>query len=129
MPTLVLLRHGQSQWNLENRFTGWWDVDLSPAGVDEARSAGRLLSERGFDFDCCFTSVLTRAIRTLHLVLHEMDRLWLPTAKDWRLNERHYGGLTGLHKQEMIDKVGAKLIDDWLAGRDLQTDDLIIADV
>ena len=107
MPTLVLLRHGQSQWNLENRFTGWWDVDLSEAGVTEARAAGSLLREQGFDFDVCFTSVLTRAIRTLHLVLHEMDRLWLPTAKDWRLNERHYGGLTGLNKQEMIDKVGA----------------------
>lgn len=85
MPTLVLLRHGQSQWNLENRFTGWWDVDLSPAGVIEARDAGRLMREHGLDFDCCFTSVLTRAIRTLHLVLHEMDRLWLPVAKDWRL--------------------------------------------
>ena len=113
MPTLVLLRHGQSQWNLENRFTGWWDVDLSDTGVDEARSAGRLLSESGFDFDCCFTSVLTRAIRTLHLVLHEMDRLWLPVTKDWRLNERHYGGLTGLNKQEMIDKVGAEQVKIW----------------
>ena len=110
MPTLVLLRHGQSQWNLENRFTGWWDVDLSPAGVDEARAAGQLLKQHGFDFDCCFTSVLTRAIRTLHLVLHEMDRLWLPVTKDWRLNERHYGGLTGLNKQEMIDKVGAEQV-------------------
>jgi 2,3-bisphosphoglycerate-dependent phosphoglycerate mutase len=113
MPTLVLLRHGQSQWNLENRFTGWWDVDLSVAGVDEARAAGRLLSDNGFDFDCCFTSVLTRAIRTLHLVLHEMDRLWLPATKDWRLNERHYGGLTGLNKQEMIEKVGAEQVKIW----------------
>ena len=78
MPTLVLLRHGQSQWNLENRFTGWWDVDLSGKGIDEARAAGRLLRDRGFDFDHCFTSVQTRAIRTLHLVLHEMARLWLP---------------------------------------------------
>src|SRR4051794_7670745 len=113
MPTLVLLRHGQSQWNLENRFTGWWDVDLSPAGVDEARAAGRLLKDKGLDFDCCFTSVLTRAIRTLHLVLHEMDRLWLPVTKDWHLNERHYGGLTGLNKQEMIDKVGAEQVKVW----------------
>jgi 2,3-bisphosphoglycerate-dependent phosphoglycerate mutase len=113
MPTLVLLRHGQSQWNLENRFTGWWDVDLSPAGVDEARAAGRLLRERGFDFDCCFTSVLTRAIRTLHLVLHEMDRLWLPVAKDWRLNERHYGGLTGLNKTETVAKHGAEQVHIW----------------
>jgi 2,3-bisphosphoglycerate-dependent phosphoglycerate mutase len=119
MPTLVLLRHGQSQWNLENRFTGWWDVDLSVAGVDEARAAGRLLSDSGFDFDCCFTSVLTRAIRTLHLVLHEMDRLWLPATKDWRLNERHYGGLTGLNKQEMIDKVGAEQVKIWRRSYDI----------
>ena len=113
MPRLVLLRHGQSQWNLENRFTGWWDVDLSDKGVDEARAAGRLLKARGFDFDHCFTSVQTRAIRTMHLVLHEMDRLWLPVTKDWRLNERHYGGLTGLNKQEMIDKVGADQVKIW----------------
>ena len=113
MPTLVLLRHGQSQWNLENRFTGWWDVDLSDQGVAEARAAGELLKERGYDFDRCFTSVLTRAIRTLHLVLHEMDQLWLPTAKDWRLNERHYGGLTGLNKQEMREKVGDEQVKIW----------------
>jgi 2,3-bisphosphoglycerate-dependent phosphoglycerate mutase len=119
MPTLVLLRHGQSQWNLENRFTGWWDVDLSPAGVEEARLAGSLLREKGFDFDSCFTSVLTRAIRTLHLVLHEMDRLWLPVTKDWRLNERHYGGLTGLNKQETIDKVGAEQVKIWRRSYDI----------
>ena len=119
MPTLVLLRHGQSQWNLENRFTGWWDVDLSPAGVVEAREAGKLLKARGFAFDCCFTSVLTRAIRTLHLVLHEMESLWLPVAKDWRLNERHYGGLTGLNKQEMIDKVGAEQVKIWRRSYDI----------
>jgi 2,3-bisphosphoglycerate-dependent phosphoglycerate mutase len=119
MPTLVLLRHGQSQWNLENRFTGWWDVDLSELGIEEARAAGRLLCERRFDFDICFTSVLTRAIRTLHLVLHEMGQLWLPTAKDWRLNERHYGGLTGLNKQEMIDKVGAEQVKIWRRSYDI----------
>ncbi|HLO19505.1 MAG TPA: 2,3-diphosphoglycerate-dependent phosphoglycerate mutase [Sphingomicrobium sp.] len=119
MPTLVLLRHGQSQWNLENRFTGWWDVDLSDAGVEEARAAGRLLKQDGFDFDCCFTSVLTRAIRTLHLVLHEMDRLWLPVTKDWRINERHYGGLTGLNKQEMIEKVGAEQVKIWRRSYDI----------
>jgi 2,3-bisphosphoglycerate-dependent phosphoglycerate mutase len=113
MPTLVLLRHGQSQWNLENRFTGWWDVDLSDKGVEEARAAGRLMKQAGLDFDLCFTSVLTRAIRTLHLTLHEMDRLWLPVAKDWRLNERHYGGLTGLNKQEMRDKVGDEQVQIW----------------
>jgi 2,3-bisphosphoglycerate-dependent phosphoglycerate mutase len=104
---------------LENRFTGWWDVDLSPAGVDEARAAGRLLKQKGFDFECCFTSVLTRAIRTLHLVLHEMDRLWLPVTKDWRLNERHYGGLTGLNKQEMIEKVGAEQVKIWRRSFDI----------
>ena len=119
MPTLVLLRHGQSQWNLENRFTGWWDVDLSDKGIGEARAAGKLLRDKGLDFDCCFTSVLTRAIRTLHLVLHEMDRLWLPVTKDWRLNERHYGGLTGLNKQEMIDKVGAEQVKIWRRSFDI----------
>ena len=124
MPTLVLLRHGQSQWNLENRFTGWWDVDLSEKGIAEARAAGALLRDKGFDFDCCFTSVLTRAIRTLHLVLHEMDRLWLPVTKDWRLNERHYGGLTGLNKQEMIDKVGADQVKIWRRSFDIPPPDL-----
>ena len=113
MPTLVLIRHGQSQWNLENRFTGWWDVDLSDQGAAEARAAGILLKDRGLDFDRCFTSVLTRAILTLHLVLGEMDRLWLPVAKHWRLNERHYGALTGLNKQEMIDQVGAEQVQIW----------------
>ena len=119
MPTLVLLRHGQSQWNLENRFTGWWDVDLSEKGIGEARAAGSLLREKGLDFDCCFTSVLTRAIRTLHLVLHEMDRLWLPVAKDWHLNERHYGGLTGHNKQEMIEQVGAEQVKIWRRSFDI----------
>ena len=119
MPTLVLLRHGQSQWNLENRFTGWWDVDLSDAGVAEATAAGALMAERGLDFDCCFTSVLTRAIRTLDLALREMERLWLPVTKDWHLNERHYGGLTGLNKQEMIDKVGAEQVKIWRRSYDV----------
>jgi 2,3-bisphosphoglycerate-dependent phosphoglycerate mutase len=119
VPLLVLLRHGQSQWNLENRFTGWWDVDLSEQGIAEARAAGALLRDQAFDFDCCFTSLLTRAIRTLHLALHEMDRLWLPVSKDWRLNERHYGGLTGLNKQEMIDKVGAEQVKIWRRSFDI----------
>ncbi len=119
MPTLVLLRHGQSQWNLENRFTGWWDVDLSDKGIGEARAAGALMRDKGLDFDCCFTSLLTRAIRTLHLALHEMDRLWLPVAKDWRLNERHYGGLTGLNKAEMIEKVGADQVKIWRRSFDI----------
>jgi len=124
MPTLVLLRHGQSQWNLENRFTGWWDVDLTDQGVAEAREAGRLLRAKGFDFDRCYTSVLTRAIRTLHLVLYEMERLWLPVTKDWLLNERHYGGLTGLNKQEMIDKVGAEQVKIWRRSFDIPPPDL-----
>ncbi len=119
MPTLVLLRHGQSQWNLENRFTGWWDVDLTDHGIAEACAAGRLLKDHGLDLDCCFTSVLTRAIRTLHLALHEMDRLWLPVAKDWRLNERHYGGLTGLNKAEMIAKVGEAQVKIWRRSYDI----------
>ena len=113
MPTLVLLRHGQSQWNLENRFTGWWDSDLSDKGIAEARSAGRLLGEQGFDFDFCFTSLQTRAIRTLHLALMEMGRLWLPVTKDWHLNERHYGALTGLNKAETIAKVGEAQVKIW----------------
>src|SRR3546814_10275527 len=97
LPTLLLFRHGQSAWNLENRFTGWWDVDVTEKGAEEARAAGKLMAERGLDFDCCFTSVQTRAIKTLNLALEEMGRLWLPIEKDWHLNERHYGGLTGLN--------------------------------
>ena len=104
MPRLVLIRHGQSTWNLENRFTGWWDVDLTPLGVEEALQAGDLMAARGLDFDLCFTSVQTRAIKTLHLALEPMGRLWLPVEKHWRLNERHYGGLTGLNKAEMAAK-------------------------
>ena len=119
MPSLVLLRHGQSQWNLENRFTGWWDSDLSDKGIAEARDAGRLLADKGYDFDRCFTSVLTRAIRTLHLMLHELDSLWLPVAKDWHLNERHYGGLTGLNKAEMVEKVGADQVKIWRRSYDI----------
>ena len=119
MPSLVLLRHGQSTWNLENRFTGWWDVPLSQRGIEEARAAGQLLKERAFDFDLCFTSVQTRAITTLHLLLEEMDRLWLPALKHWRLNERHYGGLTGLNKAEMIAKVGAEQVQVWRRSFDI----------
>ncbi|MGI8706043.1 MAG: 2,3-diphosphoglycerate-dependent phosphoglycerate mutase [Sphingomicrobium sp.] len=119
MPTLVLLRHGQSQWNLENRFTGWWDVDLSENGVEEAIAAGELMSAHGFDFDICFTSFLTRAIKTLDIALDLMDRLWLPTAKHWRLNERHYGGLTGFNKQEMREKVGDEQVRIWRRSFDI----------
>lgn len=113
MPTLVLIRHGQSTWNLENRFTGWWDVDLTEQGVEEARTAGELLAAKGFDFDLCFTSVQTRAIKTLHLALEPMLRLWLPVEKDWRLNERHYGGLTGLNKAETAAKHGDDQVHVW----------------
>ena len=113
MPTLVLLRHGQSQWNLENRFTGWWDVDLTDQGIAEARAAGQLFAAKGYDFDLCFTSVQTRAIRTLNLMLEEMQRLWLPVTKDWHLNERHYGGLTGLNKAETIARVGEEQVRIW----------------
>ena len=100
MPTLVLLRHGESTWNKENRFTGWTDVDLSEAGVAEAHEAGRLLREEGFVFDVAYTSVLKRAIRTLWIALDELDQMWLPSCNSWRLNERHYGALQGLNKAE-----------------------------
>ena len=113
MPSLVLIRHGQSAWNLENRFTGWWDVDVTEKGVAEARAAGALMRDKGLDFDCCFTSLQTRAIKTLHLALEEMGRLWLPVEKDWRLNERHYGGLTGLDKAETAAKHGDAQVKIW----------------
>jgi 2,3-bisphosphoglycerate-dependent phosphoglycerate mutase len=113
VPTLVLIRHGQSQWNLENRFTGWWDVDVTEKGAEEARAAGRLMRERGLDFDMCFTSLQTRAIKTLNLALEEMGRLWLPVEKDWHLNERHYGGLTGLDKAETAAKHGEDQVKIW----------------
>lgn len=119
MPVLVLIRHGQSAWNLENRFTGWWDVDLTTQGEEEARAAGELLAERGLDFDRCFTSFQTRAIKTLNIVLETMGRLWLPIEKDWRLNERHYGGLTGLNKAEMIAKVGEEQVKIWRRSFDI----------
>src|SRR4051812_35653081 len=113
MKKIVLLRHGESAWNKENRFTGWKDVDLTPKGIDEARAAGKLLAAEGFDFDCTFTSVLKRAIRTLNFALEEMDRLWLPVEKDWRLNERHYGALQGLNKAETAVKFGEEQVMLW----------------
>lgn len=119
MPLLVLLRHGQSQWNLENRFTGWWDVGLSEKGVVEAIAAGELMKSRGMDFDICFTSVLARAIKTLNLALEPMERLWLPVRRHWRLNERHYGGLTGFNKQEMREKVGDEQVKIWRRSFDI----------
>ena len=119
MPQLVLLRHGQSAWNLENRFTGWWDVNLTPQGEEEAKQAGELLAAKGFDFDLCFTSFQTRAIKTLHLALEAMGRLWLPVEKDWRLNERHYGGLTGLDKAETAAKHGDGQVKIWRRSFDI----------
>jgi 2,3-bisphosphoglycerate-dependent phosphoglycerate mutase len=113
MKTLVLLRHGESTWNLENRFTGWTDVDLTPKGVQEAHEAGRLLREGGYTFDLCYTSVLKRAIRTLSIVLDDMDLMWLTVHKSWRLNERHYGDLQGLNKAETAAKFGEKQVLVW----------------
>ena len=113
MPTLILVRHGQSQWNLENRFTGWWDVDVTEKGVAEAKAAGQLLKEKGILPTLAFTSVQKRAIKTLHLALEECDRSWIPEIKDWRLNERHYGGLTGLNKQETRDQHGDEQVQIW----------------
>lgn len=116
MIEVVLLRHGQSTWNLENRFTGWTDVDLSPHGEHEAREAGRALKNHGFHFDRMFTSVLKRAIRTMWLVQHEMDACWIPTELDWRLNERHYGALQGLDKGETQQAYGAEQVHQWRRG-------------
>ncbi|PLK25385.1 2,3-diphosphoglycerate-dependent phosphoglycerate mutase [Porphyrobacter sp. TH134] len=113
MPKLILVRHGQSQWNLENRFTGWWDVDLTDQGVAEARAAGALMKAKGVLPTVGFTSLQTRAIRTLNLALEEAGRLWIPVTKDWHLNERHYGGLTGLDKQETRDKHGDEQVLIW----------------
>lgn len=111
--TLVLIRHGQSAWNLENRFTGWWDIPLSDAGEKEAERAGRALAETGVVVDVAFTSVLTRAIRTLELVLGQLDRAWIPVERHWRLNERHYGGLTGLNKEETRARHGDAQYMAW----------------
>jgi 2,3-bisphosphoglycerate-dependent phosphoglycerate mutase len=113
MVKLVLLRHGESRWNRENRFTGWTDVELSETGISEARNAGKLLKSSGYAFDLAFTSVLKRAIRTLWLALEELDQMWLPVAKDWRLNERHYGALQGLNKSEMAAKFGEAQVKVW----------------
>jgi 2,3-bisphosphoglycerate-dependent phosphoglycerate mutase len=119
MPKLVLLRHGESVWNKENRFTGWTDVDLSERGVREAREAGRLLKAEGYVFDVAFTSVLKRAIRTLWLALDEMDLMWIPVEKSWRLNERHYGALTGLDKAETAERHGEQQVKLWRRSYDV----------
>jgi 2,3-bisphosphoglycerate-dependent phosphoglycerate mutase len=117
---VVLLRHGESTWNKENRFTGWTDVDLSPAGVEEAHEAGRLLAREGFTFDLAYTSVLKRAIKTLDIVLDEMDLLWLPVVRSWRLNERHYGALQGLNKAETAAKYGEEQVKLWRRSYDVR---------
>jgi len=117
---LVLLRHGESIWNQEDRFTGWTDVDLSERGITEAKRAGRKLRENGYFFDIAFTSVLKRAIRTLWLVLDEMDLMWIPEYHSWRLNERHYGALQGLNKAEMVAKVGEVQVQMWRRGYDVR---------
>src|SRR5512134_941471 len=113
MYTLVLLRHGESTWNLENRFTGWTDVDLSAKGFAEASAAGQLLQEGGYAFDVAHTSLLRRAIRTLWITLEKMDRMWIPVRKSWRLNERHYGALQGLNKAETAKKFGEEQVKIW----------------
>jgi 2,3-bisphosphoglycerate-dependent phosphoglycerate mutase len=119
MPTLVLLRHGESEWNKENRFTGWVDVDLSEKGLAEARAAGQLLKAQGFTFDRAFSSVLKRAIRTLWMVQDEMDLLWLPVERSWRLNERHYGALQGLNKAETAAAHGDAQVKIWRRSYDI----------
>lgn len=119
MHKLVLLRHGESLWNKENRFTGWADVDLSEAGIKEARSAGRILKEKGFVFDVAFTSVLKRAIRTLWIIMDEMDRMWIPVKKSWRLNERMYGELQGLNKTDIAKRYGDEQVRIWRRSYDV----------
>jgi 2,3-bisphosphoglycerate-dependent phosphoglycerate mutase len=120
MKQLVLLRHGESTWNRENRFTGWTDVDLSPQGIEEAKSAGRTLRDRGFAFDVAYTSVLKRAIRTLWIALDELDLMWIPVHRSWRLNERHYGALQGLNKAEMAAKFGDEQVLRWRRSYDIR---------
>ena len=124
MIKLVLLRHGESTWNLENRFTGWTDVELTPKGIQEAHEAARLLKEGGFTFDAAYTSLLKRAIRTLWITLDGLDRLWLPVEKSWRLNERHYGALQGLNKAEMAAKFGEQQVHVWRRSYDVPPPEL-----
>ncbi|MHC9543575.1 MAG: 2,3-diphosphoglycerate-dependent phosphoglycerate mutase [Vulcanimicrobiota bacterium] len=119
MLKVVMIRHGESQWNLENRFTGWTDVDLSEKGFQEAERAGQLLREQGYHFDVAFTSLLKRAIRTLWIVLDKMDLMWIPQHHSWRLNERHYGALQGLNKKESADKMGEEQVHIWRRSYDV----------
>ncbi len=117
---LVLVRHGESEWNQKNLFTGWTDVDLSEKGHEEAKQAGKLLKEQGYDFDLCYTSYLKRAIHTLNHILDEMDRDWLPVEKSWKLNERHYGALQGLNKAETAEKYGEAQVKIWRRSYDVK---------
>ncbi|NDB00202.1 MAG: 2,3-diphosphoglycerate-dependent phosphoglycerate mutase [Betaproteobacteria bacterium] len=128
MHQLVLIRHGESTWNLENRFTGWTDVDLTPLGLEQAKNAGRLLKAAGFDFDVAYTSMLKRATRTLWHVLDEMDRTWLPVVHSWRLNERHYGALQGLNKSDMARQYGEAQVLAWRRSYDTPPPALDAAD-
>jgi 2,3-bisphosphoglycerate-dependent phosphoglycerate mutase len=128
MIRLVLLRHGESTWNLENRFTGWTDVDLTEQGIREAHHAGRLLKEEGYLFDLAHTSVLKRAIRTLWITLDEMDLMWIPVSRSWRLNERHYGALQGLNKKETADKYGMEQVHAWRRSYDIPPPPLDVSD-
>ncbi|MBV6449026.1 2,3-diphosphoglycerate-dependent phosphoglycerate mutase [Nitrosomonas sp.] len=128
MKKIVLLRHGESTWNQENRFTGWTDVDLTPQGIQEAQNAGRLLREHGFAFDIAYTSVLKRAIRTLWIVLDEMDQMWIPVQHTWRLNERHYGALQGLNKAETAAQYGDEQVLIWRRSYDVRPPALTVDD-
>lgn len=128
MYKLMLLRHGESTWNKENRFTGWTDVRLTPKGIEEAKEAGRLMKQEGFVFDIAYTSVLSRAIQTLWLALEEMDLMWIPVVNDYRLNERHYGGLQGLNKAETAEKHGADQVKIWRRSYDIPPPVLTIDD-
>lgn len=128
MHKLVVIRHGESVWNKENRFTGWKDVDLSEKGRFEAKAAGELLKAEGFQFDLAFTSVLKRAIRTLNIILDEMDLMWLPVIKNWRLNERHYGNLQGLNKSEMAEKFGEQQVHIWRRSYDIPPPPMEVSD-
>ncbi|MBR6086188.1 MAG: 2,3-diphosphoglycerate-dependent phosphoglycerate mutase [Spirochaetales bacterium] len=128
MTKLVLVRHGESEWNKLNLFTGWTDVDLSEKGHEEAKAAGRLLKAEGYDFDVCYTSYLKRAIHTLNHILDEMDRCWLPVFKTWKLNERHYGALQGLNKSETAEKYGEEKVKIWRRSFDVKPPELDVAD-
>lgn len=128
MIKLVLIRHGESLWNKENRFTGWTDVDLSENGLIEARKAGKILRENGYTFDIAYTSVLKRAIRTLWIALHEMDLMWIPVYKSWKLNERHYGALQGLNKAETAEKYGDEQVHKWRRYVDVRPPELLKTD-